>query len=482
MRTDLKQFIEKLTSAAQLTNDQQRRGRLLTQLIIITAAFNLFLLLANLWLWLSQDSAMDRVYFFVGLVGCIVVFGVWVINRLGFELIAAVLTLLLYLGRISLVTEPERFINAYWAFLIPILISSFIIRPICSIPTAGASAILYVLLSTLNGGLEALDIVIFKLFLLFLLAALTYFITSHLERSFETVNQSEAKFRHLFNNLPIGLYRTSPEGKILDANPAFLEMFGFPDLPTLQQVNARDLYANPNHRAENLSSAEANTSAEMQMRKSNGICFWVTDHVRPIPDSKGNIVYYEGSLIDISERKKAEQDLQLLATTDPLTGLPNRRYFFSQAEQVFARPNRPSSAYAILMIDIDHFKKINDDHGHATGDIVLHEVAQRIHANLRVNDISGRYGGEEFSILLMRISEEETRQITDRLCTNLAREPVKVGKEEIRITVSIGVAILNDSSSSLDDLLQRADQALYAAKQAGRNCWRLWNPSLLVSL
>jgi diguanylate cyclase (GGDEF)-like protein len=231
-----------------------------------------------------------------------------------------------------------------------------------------------------------------------------------------------------------------------------------------------------------LTLVEKTTTTEMQMRKSDGTLFWVTDHVHPIYDSKGDVCYYEGSLIDVSERKKAEQELKHLAITDPLTGLPNRRHFFNQAEEVFDRANKPTFDLAILMIDIDHFKNINDRYGHGAGDIVLHEIAQSIHSNLRTNDISGRYGGEEFSVILSRINQDEICQIADRLCKTIAGKSFKVEREEIRVTLSIGVAVLDATTPTLDVLLQRADQALYAAKQAGRNCWRLWNPSLTVSI
>jgi diguanylate cyclase (GGDEF)-like protein/PAS domain S-box-containing protein len=473
---------EKITAVRRGTPEQQRRGRLLARLIVISAVFNLVLLLANLWLWLSADSVVDQLFFFVGLIGFGLLAGVWVINRRGLVYLAAILTLSLYLGRIAIVSEPDRFANSFWAFLIPIIISSFILRPVSSFPTAGASAILYFLLSARVGQDETLDITSFKLFLLFMLAVVSYFMAAHLDRAIETVRLSEAKYRNLFDDLPIGVYRTSPEGQILDANPAFLKMFRFPDLPTLQRLNARDLYANPFSRDQYLTLVEKTTTTEMQMRKSDGTLFWATDHVHPIYDPKGDVLYYEGSLIDVSEQKKAEQELKHLAITDPLTGLPNRRHFFNQAEEVFERSNKPTFDLAILMIDIDHFKNINDRYGHGAGDIVLHEIAQSIHSNLRTNDISGRYGGEEFSVILSRINQDEICQIADRLCKTIAGKSFKVEGEKIRVTISIGVAVLDATTPTLDVLLQRADQALYVAKQAGRNCWRLWNPSLTVSI
>jgi diguanylate cyclase (GGDEF)-like protein/PAS domain S-box-containing protein len=456
---------------------QLQRGMLVARLIVITSVFNLILTIINLWLWLSLSSPSDRQYFLLGLSGFILLVGVWWINRKGFVNFAAFSLILLYLVRISLVSEPSRFLNSFWAFMIPIMLGSFIFKPFSSLLLAGGSTILYLILSLRIGVEETLDITLYKLFLLFSLAALSYFVASHLDRAMISVNLSEIKFRDLYKNLPIGLYRSSPDGRILDVNPAFLEMFGYPDLATLQTINAKYLYADPQSRAQHLSIVEKYTTTEMQMRKSDGTSFWVTDHVRPIYDQAGKIDHYEGSLIDITKRKQAEQELEQLAITDPLTELPNRRYFFSRAEQIFGQAREPDYGIAVLMIDIDNFKKVNDQYGHAAGDIILHDLAQTLQKHMRLNDLCGRYGGEEFSIILSRIDQSETCLIADRLCRTVSQTVIKVSEQPISITVSIGIAMQDSTSKSLDVLLQRADSALYAAKQAGRNCWRLWEPA-----
>ncbi len=447
----------------------------MARLIIISAAFNLVLLLANLYLWLSSGSKVDRGYFLVGMVGCFLILGTWWINDRGYVNTASLFVLALYMGRLSLVSEPDRFASAFWAFMIPIIISSFILRPKSSFPTAGMAAILYALVSVRLGLLESPDITLFKYFLLFSLAAVSYFMASHLERSMAIMEESEEKYRTLFNDLPIGLYRTSDLGEILDANPAFLRLFGIPDINALRKLRARDLYANPTSREEYLISINEKPTVEMQMRRLDGTEFWVTDHSRPFLDEQGNILYYEGSLIDITEQKKAESELKQLAITDPLTGLPNRRFFFSQAEQVFKNIKQPKHNLAILMLDIDHFKNVNDHHGHAIGDLVLHHLARELQSNMRANDICGRYGGEEFVILVSRIDRDEICHIAERLCRTIEAKPYETGTVTIKITLSIGVAIIEQDTVSLELLLKRADQALYIAKHAGRNRWILWD-------
>jgi diguanylate cyclase (GGDEF)-like protein/PAS domain S-box-containing protein len=473
---------KKIVGMQQGTIGQLRRGMLLARLIIITAVFDLVLIITNLWLWLSINSAKDFVYCLIGLIGLGLLFGIWILNRKGFVSCAAVSIIILYLARMSIVSEPERFVNSFWTLFFPIIIASFIIKPSSSFFAAGASAILYFLVSVRVSLVETLDIILFKLIILLLLAVLMYIVASHLEHAIETVRLSEIKYRNLFNNLPIGLYRTSPDGQILDVNPAFLEMFGFPDLLALQNINARDLYENPLSRKRHLSAVEKSTTTEMQMRRNDGSTFWVSDHVRPILTSNGKILHYEGSLIDISEQKKAELELEQMAITDPLTGLPNRRYFFSRAEYVFGHITKPSHSLAVLMIDIDHFKRINDRFGHAAGDIVLYRIAQMLQSNLRSNDIAGRYGGEEFSVILVRINRDGICQIADRLCKTIGSNHINIGKDEIIATLSIGIAVLDSTTTSLDILLQRADQAMYSAKQAGRNCWKLWEPSMTIGV
>ena len=482
MSSQLKSFLSTLIGSHTTTVEQRRRGRLLARVIVISAVFNLVMTLANLRLWITEETRLDGTYFFMGLVGLGLLAVVWLVNKRGYTQLAAALTLTLYYGRICLVHDPERFSYSFWAFLLPIFIAGFVIKPRATFAAATLSISIYLLVSVNVGYTEPLDIRIFNLCILVVLAMLTYFVASHLDWAIASINKSETRFRELFNNVPIGLYRTTPEGDILDANAAFLEMFAAPSLEALQCIKAADLYASPGSRAIYLESIEAKHPAELQMRRSDGVTFWVTDHVQPIRDAAGKILFYEGSLIDVSERKKAEQKLEHLAITDPLTGIANRRQFFVQAERFISQVRKPSFKVAALMIDIDHFKATNDNFGHAAGDIVLHDAAQRIRANLRTSDICGRYGGEEFSALLSEVSEQEILQVADRLCKSIAAAPFRVGDAEIKVTISLGISLMDSPATSLDTLLQRADQALYAAKQAGRNQWKLWSRAMNVRL
>ena len=158
-----------------------------------------------------------------------------------------------------------------------------------------------------------------------------------------------------------------------------------------------------------------------------------------------------------------------LSITDPLTELSNRRYFFDVAKFEFERTHRYKRTLSIMMVDIDHFKNINDIHGHAVGDLALREIATRIKNSVRAVDIVARYGGEEFIILMPETELNEACQVAERVRRSVADNPIEEDNATINATLSIGVAEIDELSKNMDQLIIYADQALYAAKAAGRN-------------
>jgi diguanylate cyclase (GGDEF)-like protein len=193
-----------------------------------------------------------------------------------------------------------------------------------------------------------------------------------------------------------------------------------------------------------------------------------------------------------------EEHLQRLATTDALTGLANRRHVLEELERELQRCDRTGKPLAILMIDLDHFKEVNDRLGHAVGDVVLAEVAARCRARLRAVDLCGRLGGEEFLVVLPEADAAGAEGSARRLCADLAEHPVETDAGPLRVTVSIGVADYTPRaqgatstpapSDRLRLLLRSADRALYRAKEGGRNrvssampeAWALATPALRV--
>lgn len=169
-----------------------------------------------------------------------------------------------------------------------------------------------------------------------------------------------------------------------------------------------------------------------------------------------------------AELTRLYAELQKLSITDPLTGIYNRRGFFEKGDFELKRAKRYGHTLSAIMFDLDHFKKINDTYGHSVGDLVLKETAARLIPLVRNVDIFGRYGGEEFSVLLPETKSDQALLVAERLrCA--ASEPINTGETIVNVTISLGVSVLKSTTPDIQDLLRGADRALYQAKESGRN-------------
>jgi diguanylate cyclase (GGDEF)-like protein len=183
----------------------------------------------------------------------------------------------------------------------------------------------------------------------------------------------------------------------------------------------------------------------------------------------GNITNYVAVKEDITEKKKMEEELTKLATTDPLTGVANRRFFAERMESELVRFKRFGNPASFLMLDIDFFKKINDSYGHAIGDVALKEFARIARESLRKTDLVGRLGGEEFGILLTETDIDGAMIFAERLRYKIANNIVYTDVANITFTVSIGISEYSLSDEEVEGIIARADEALYEAKNTGRN-------------
>jgi diguanylate cyclase (GGDEF)-like protein len=174
--------------------------------------------------------------------------------------------------------------------------------------------------------------------------------------------------------------------------------------------------------------------------------------------------------------KKALLRLERLAMTDDLTGIPNRRYLFEFALKEVARSKRFNYPLSLMIIDIDHFKRVNDRYGHPMGDEVLKAVASNLASSLRGNDFLARFGGEEFIIILADTDINGAEVVAERLRRTIAELTLLVQENCLNITLSLGVGTLGEEEETFDQLLKRCDDALLEAKQSGRNCYRLSRP------
>jgi diguanylate cyclase (GGDEF)-like protein len=194
---------------------------------------------------------------------------------------------------------------------------------------------------------------------------------------------------------------------------------------------------------------------------------------RPLQDGDriaiGRSTLLRFSLQDDVERHASRQTLEL-QIRDPLTNLPNRRHFDGRLHAEYAFARRHNAPLAVLMVDLDHFKRVNDTLGHAAGDAVLRAVAQAVEGALRVEDTVGRYGGEELVVLVRGIETEGVRQLGERLRSLVEALRIPFGKELLSVTTSIGGAMLTRTYTCGEELITAADRALYRAKEQGRNC------------
>jgi diguanylate cyclase (GGDEF)-like protein len=177
---------------------------------------------------------------------------------------------------------------------------------------------------------------------------------------------------------------------------------------------------------------------------------------------------------DITPLKKAQAELQEQAIRDPLTGLYNRRYLHERLEHEFARARRENRSISFVMIDIDHFKNVNDIFGHNAGDIVLQKLATQLLSRIRIGDIACRYGGEEFLVVLPNTTVEKAHQIAERWRKLFLGSTMPLEYTDLKVTVSCGISEFPAHGSTSEELISTADKALYYAKQTGRNRVVTW--------
>nr|WP_286186669.1 bifunctional diguanylate cyclase/phosphodiesterase [Geitlerinema sp. P-1104] len=292
------------------------------------------------------------------------------------------------------------------------------------------------------------------------------------QRTIEALATAEAKYRSIFENAIEGIFQISPEGYYLSANPALATILGY-DSPQhlIRQLDNidRQLYVDSSRRAKLLRLLQTQkvvSGFEAEVYRRDGSVVWISEDARAVRDDNGVLLYYEGSVVDITERKRTEQRLRYNASHDELTGLWNRGWFLSQLERSLRRSRRHQDyRFAVLFLDLDNFKGVNDSLGHVIGDRLLLEIAQRLELCLRPGDTLARLGGDEFTILMENTQDlQDAIELAQRLQQSL-RDPLPVENHRIFTQVSIGIAPADPGHRQPQDLLQDADIALYRAKK-----------------
>ena len=215
---------------------------------------------------------------------------------------------------------------------------------------------------------------------------------------------------------------------------------------------------------------EESFSLEYEVTRKDGSRIWVWERGRGVQEDDGSL-HLEGIILDISDRKVLETELEQMATRDPLTGLLNRREMSRVLDEELQRARRYQRPMAVLWVDFDHFKDVNDTYGHAAGDSVLRAISRLLLGSVRSVDSIGRFGGEEFVIVLPEMDLEEAQETAERLRRKVAEEPQPLGNgEAVPLTISVGVAVYPDHGQTASTLCAAADKAMYLAKDRGRNC------------
>jgi diguanylate cyclase (GGDEF)-like protein/PAS domain S-box-containing protein len=292
------------------------------------------------------------------------------------------------------------------------------------------------------------------------------------ERSAERARrEAEERFRAAFEHAPIGMAIVGLDGRFRAVNDALAEILGRgPD--ALAEIAPGDLL----HPDDRPRAAEAlvpimrgegdDHASELRLVHADGQVVWVNVNVALVRDADGRALHLLGQLQDITERKRYEERLRHLADHDPLTGLLNRRSFERALSRHAAGIRRYGATGALLVLDLDGFKHVNDTHGHVAGDELIVSCARAVAGRLRATDVLARLGGDEFAVLLPHGTENEAVEVAEALVEVVRNAG---GTERARVTVSVGVAAFDEIMVTADEVLVRADRAMYEAKAAGRD-------------
>ena len=301
------------------------------------------------------------------------------------------------------------------------------------------------------------------------------------KRTEEALRQSEAEFRSIFEQAGVGIARLDLDGRLLNTNPALDKLLGYAREELIGRAFAK--FAHPDDLAVGLdlygqlvAGQHDYYQIEKRFLHKDGHLVWGLLTITLVRDSEGMPRYAVAHIEEVTERKATEDRLAHRALHDPLTDLPNRVLFMHHLTQALARTMRHHYTVGVLFLDLDMFKAINDEFGHATGDALLMTAAARIKQCLRSEDTAARLGGDEFVIVLPDIAGiEDAASVAKRIIAEM-QTPFGIDGFDARIGASIGIALSSSKTNDPAELLQQADLAMYQAKRAGRGRWQMYHP------
>lgn len=303
------------------------------------------------------------------------------------------------------------------------------------------------------------------------------------QRQRQALADAEARYRELFDRSPVGLFRSTEQGRFLDVNPALARMLGYPDAASL--VNALEhvdrLYADPDDRDRLLLKLrEHGAVADFPTRlvAHDGSLLWVNLSVQRVDERAGGMEL-AGSVVDVSRQREAEHLLRFHANFDPLTGLPNRWQFEQQLLITLGEAQgRDRHDYAVLFLDLDGFKWVNDSLGHGAGDRLLVAIAERLSLTLGREALLARYGGDEFSMLPTGPCSRARAEALARLIAELFQRPFRVDGQEVYSGASVGIVLGHPDYRWPEQILRDADTAMYRAKVLGKGGFAVFDEAM----
>jgi diguanylate cyclase (GGDEF)-like protein/PAS domain S-box-containing protein len=300
----------------------------------------------------------------------------------------------------------------------------------------------------------------------------------------EALKKSERRYRQLFERNLAGVYRISSEGAILDCNEAFANALGYSSVEDIKTHSSLDFYHHPRRRESVLNKLREHhilTNVQSLLKRKDGSPLWVLENVTLVTDPDGKEVL-EGTMMDITEWKLAEERLDYLANYDQITDLPTRLLYSDRLKQAVIDASNHGRVVAVMLLDLDRFKTINDTLGHDAGDVLLRHVAQRLATTVQAGDTVGRTAGDEFTIILRDL--ENVQQAAD-MAQKILRtfdKPFRLGGQNFYVAASIGITLYPLDDNNIDGLFKNAETAMYKAKQEGRNNYQFYTAEMQLTL
>ncbi|HKE43289.1 MAG TPA: EAL domain-containing protein [Steroidobacteraceae bacterium] len=284
---------------------------------------------------------------------------------------------------------------------------------------------------------------------------------------------SEARYRELYENVVAGVFQSTPDGKFMSANPALVRLLGYASEDELLGIDiSKDLYMYPEDRENwirNIQESGEIRNAELALKRKDGRKIVVLENSRAVRDEQGRVLYYEGTLTDITEAHELSQQLSYEASHDALTGLINRREFELRLQRAIESAQLGEAKHALCYVDLDNFKVINDTCGHVAGDELLRQLANTLQQRIRTHDSLARLGGDEFAVLLHDCALEHAAEVAQGMRRAIEQYQFVWGTNSFFTGSSIGVVPIEGTLRRVTQVLSAADAACYAAKDQGRN-------------